>query len=257
MLFMLAISITYPQPTLEVEGSIKIGNNTDPNPKLGSMRWTGSDFEVWNGVIWASLTGNKEVGTMQDIDGNTYQTIRIGNQEWMVENLRVTKYRNNTVIDQITNVTTWSGLTTGAWCYWDNSSSNNITYGKLYNWYAVTDGSGLCPTGWHVPSDGEWTTLTDYLGGMSIAGGKMKEEGTTHWSSPNAGATNESGFSGLPGGFRTSNGTFYNLGNIGYWWSSTESGANAWYRYLSYNDVNVNRSNLDERLGFSVRCLRN
>jgi len=244
------------QEKMEVEGAIIIKDSEDPSPAPGTIRWSGSDFEGWNGQRWVSLTGYAIPGSVTDIDGNTYQTSRIGNQEWMVENLRVTKYNDNTVIDQITSNTIWSGLTTGAWCWYDNDNSNDNPYGKLYNWYAVNTNK-LCPTDWHVPSDTEWTMLTDYLGGTSIAGGKMKETGTTHWISPNTGATNESGFTGLPGGRRNTNGGFLFIGNYGYWWSKSESSSSdAWYRYLDYLDGSVFRFNFDKRYGFSVRCVR-
>ncbi|MCB0685264.1 MAG: fibrobacter succinogenes major paralogous domain-containing protein [Saprospiraceae bacterium] len=245
------------QPVTEVEGAIKLGNFQDPNPELGTMRWTGSDFEIWNGVIWASLTGNKEVGTVKDVDGNSYKTIRMGSQVWMAENFRVTQYNDKTVIDQITNNTTWEGLSTGAWCWYTNDSNYDRPYGKLYNWYAVNTGK-LCPSGWHVPTDAEWTNLTDFLGGLDIAGGKMKEAGTTHWISPNTGATNESGFTGLPGGGRGTSGSFFDLGDFGLWWSSTESSSsNAWYRSVYYGNIDVGRLGDGKRLGFSVRCVKN
>lgn len=130
--------------------------------------------------------------------------------------------------------------------------------GKLYNWYAVTDPRGLAPEGWHVPSDAEWTTLTTFLGGEYVAGGKMKEAGTAHWLAPNGGATNSSGFTGLPGGYRNSYGTFYTIGNYGYWWSSTEPTTyDAWYRYLAYDGGDVGRGFGNVKpYGFSVRCLR-
>ncbi|MBK8505294.1 MAG: fibrobacter succinogenes major paralogous domain-containing protein [Saprospiraceae bacterium] len=164
------------QEQLEVEGAIIIMSSEASSPAPGTMRWTGSDFEGWNGQRWVSLTGYAIAGTVTDIDGNTYQTSRIGDQEWMVENLRVTKYNDNTAIDQITNNATWSGLSTAAWCWYDNDNSYEVPYGKLYNWYAVNS-TKLCPTGWHVPSDAEWTTMTDHLGGSSTAGGKMKRAG--------------------------------------------------------------------------------
>jgi uncharacterized protein (TIGR02145 family) len=134
-------------------------------------------------------------------------------------------------------------------------------YGKLYNWYAVTDSRGLCPTGWHVPSDGEWTTLTTFLGGESVAGGAMKSTATQPtpggWYAPNTGATNSSGFTGLPGGYRDSGGGFYNLGYNGYWWSSSVAGSgSAWYRILSFNVANADRYFNFHRVGFSVRCVR-
>ena len=217
------------QPVMEIEGSIRIGNNTDPNPELGTMRWSGSDFEVWNGLIWASLTGNMEVGTVTDIDNNVYKTIQIGNQVWMAENLRVTKLNDNTTMDEITNDATWSSATTPVWCYYDNDNSNNNPYGKLYNFYAVNS-EKLCPMGWHLPCNTEFTTLTDYLGGVSTAGGRMKATGTLqtstgYWDDPNTGATNQSGFTGLPGGQRSAppGPSFEDLGSFGTWWGCQES----------------------------------
>ncbi len=255
-----SFKISYGQEKLEIEGAITLKDSEDSTPEPGTIRWTGTDFEGWNGQRWVSLTGYTTVGNVTDIDGNTYQTTRIGNQEWMIENLRVSKYNDNTVIDQITNNTTWSVLSTGAWCWYDNNSGNEDPYGKLYNWYTVATNK-LCPTGWHVPSDTEWTTLTDYLGGIGRAGGKMKttgtiQAGTGYWQDPNTGATNESGFTGLPGGIRSIDGSFFNLGHLGNWWSSTESSINAAYRYLYYLDDNVVRVTNDKRLGFSVRCVR-
>jgi uncharacterized protein (TIGR02145 family) len=180
--------------------------------------------------------------------------------------LDVTTYRDGTPIPQVTDPTAWAGLTTGAWCYYNNTTANGITYGKLYNWYAVagihdTDPSTpnkiLAPQGWHVPSDAEWTTLTDFLGGVQVAGGKMKSTGTSLWSSPNTAATNESGFSGLPGGYRYGGGTFYGVGDYGIWWSSSEyDTAGAWFRALFYNDGVAGRDNNYKYFGFSVRCLR-
>jgi Fibrobacter succinogenes major domain (Fib_succ_major). len=148
-------------------------------------------------------------------------------------------------------------LTTGAWVHYDNDSQYENPYGKLYNWYTVDDPRNVCPTGWHVPTDAEYTLLTDYLGGGSVAGGKMKSTGTQYWLSPNSGATNESGFSGLPGGYRLYYGTFGTIGESGYWWSSTEvDTSNAWYRNLDYYYGYVYRVNYLKKNGFSVRCLR-
>ncbi|MBA7544886.1 hypothetical protein ES705_37247 [subsurface metagenome] len=161
--------------------------------------------------------------TVTDYEGNVYQTITIGSQEWMCENLKLTKYADGTAIPLVTNSTEWGNLTTPGY-YWYNNDEPTYanTYGALYNWYTVEKGN-LCPTGWHVPTDAEWTTLTDYLGGASVAGGKLKETGTAHWSYPNTGATNESGFTALPGGGRSLNGTFGYVGSSGGWWSSTGS----------------------------------
>lgn len=203
-----------------------------------------------------TLEGNITYGSITDIDGNTYKTVTIGTQTWMAENLKVTKYNDGIAIPNVTDDTAWGELTTGALCDYDNTPSNSETYGKLYNWHAVNTGK-LCPTGWHVPSDAEWTELTDYLGGTSVAGGKLKETGTTHWASPNTGATNETGFTALPGGRRIYYVSFINIGYFGLWWSATESSAtNAWYRAMYSDYSNVGRNDYSKELGCSVRCLR-
>jgi uncharacterized protein (TIGR02145 family) len=195
--------------------------------------------------------------TVTDIDGNVYQTVTIGSQVWMAENLKTTKYRNGSAIPNVTDDTAWSNLTTGAYCDYENTLSNSTTYGKLYNWYAVTDSRNIAPTGWHLPTDDEWTTLTTYLGGESVAGGKLKEIGTTQWASPNTGATNESGFTALPGGYRSGNGTFLSIGGAGYWWSSTEYNTGyAWVRGMHYDDSYLLRSNGNKTCAFSIRCIR-
>ena len=181
----------------------------------------------------------------------------------MLKNLDVSTYRNGDLIPKVTDPTAWSALTTGAWCWYNNDSATNAsTYGKLYNWYAVNDPRGLAPTGWHVPIDAEWTTLITCLGGDAVAGSAMKETGTTHWTSPNTGATNSSGFTGLPGGGRNFNSTFSNVGNSGIWWSSTGINTTyAWYSFLYYFNgsiirTNYNMTNYNKQDGFSVRCLR-
>ncbi len=182
----------------------------------------------------------------------------IGTQTWTCQNLDVTTYRNGDPIPEVTDPTAWNNLTTGAWCYYNNDSSNNAVYGKLYNWYAVNDPRGLAPTGYHIPTDSEWTVLTDYLGGLSVAGGKMKEVGTTHWSSPNNGATNSSCFTGLPGGYRDYDGTFYYFGISGYWLSSTDLSlaSGPWYRGIGNLDVEAIRSYSLYNSGMSVRLIK-
>jgi uncharacterized protein (TIGR02145 family) len=175
----------------------------------------------------------------------------------MSKNLDVAFYRNGDPIPQVTDATAWAALTTGAWCYYNNDPTQGNKYGKLYNWYAVNDPRGLAPQGWHVPSDAEWTTLVTTLGGSSVAGGKMKEAGTLNWTTPNTSATNESGFAGLPGGYRSFNGSFNFVGSDGSWWSATEYfSTEAWYRYLYYNDGSLNMNIFNKKYGFSVRCLR-
>jgi uncharacterized protein (TIGR02145 family) len=207
-------------------------------------------------------------GEVTDIDGNLYQIVTIGTQVWMAENLKVTHYSNGDDIPNVTDGITWIGLTTGAYCEYDNDINNVATYGRLYNWYAIADSRNIAPMGWHIPSDAEWKQLEMYLG-MSQAqadttgwrgtteGGKIKEIGTTHWFSPNAGATNESGFSGLPGGYSLDDGTYWAIGWSAYFWLSTGYGSNtAWYRYLHNDRSVVYRSDRGKRCGFSVRCVR-
>jgi uncharacterized protein (TIGR02145 family) len=196
-------------------------------------------------------------GTMTDQDGNVYKTITIGTQTWMVENLKTTKCNDGTAIPNVTDGTAWPVLTTPAYCWYNNdTATNKVTYGALYNWYVVNT-SKLCPTGWHVPTDAEWSTLTTYLGGGSVAGGKLKETGTTHWNYPNNGADNSSGFTALPGGIRNGNGTFDLIGYYGSWWSSSEvNKTRAWHRYVGYTDRFVSRTVNDSCEGLSVRCLR-
>jgi uncharacterized protein (TIGR02145 family) len=195
--------------------------------------------------------------TVKDIDGNAYHTVDLGTQVWMVENLKVTHYNNGENIPNITDGEAWSNLTTGASCSYDNKVANSKVYGTIYNWFAIIDNRNVCPSGWHVPTDAEWTVLTNYLGGESIAGAKLKEKGTTHWKRPNTGATNESGFSALPGGFRNYDGIFYDRGYYGFWWSATKGKTGvAWGRgmYYFYGDVNRDYNEMTD--GFSVRCLR-
>jgi uncharacterized protein (TIGR02145 family) len=195
--------------------------------------------------------------TITDIDGNTYATVSIGNQCWMSENLKTSRYRNGGLIPNVTtDDTAWGNLTTGAWSYYNNDVSNNAIYGKLYNWY-TTLGDTLCPTGWGVPTDAEWTTLTTYLGGEDVAGGKMKTIGTAYWESPNTGAINSSGFSALPGGYRYYQFSFVSIRNHAFFWSATEDASSiAWGRYLNFNDSYVFSLNFSKSVGASVRCLR-
>jgi len=200
-------------------------------------------------------------GTVSDIDGNIYHTVTIGTQVWMVENLKVTHYRNGDAIPNVTNGITWGDLTTGAYCDYDNTSGNSAIYGRLYNFYAVADSRNISPTGWHVPSNPEYQILIDYLGGSTVAGGKMKESGTTHWLEPNTDASNQSGFTGLPGGFRYRGGedNYSWIGSYGYWWSSSEADATgAWHRYLRYNSEEINLYDYcyHKAYGFSVRCIK-
>ncbi len=196
-------------------------------------------------------------------------SVQIGDQVWMAENLRVTYYRNAKPIPTGHSISEWLNLTTAAYTAYDNDENNAATYGYLYNWYAVNDNRNIAPQGWHVPTDDEWKQLEMYLG-MSQSevdregldrgtdeGGKLKEAGTAHWHSPNTGATNESGFTALPGGFREDEGTYSNTGYSGYFWSSTESSSDhAWGRMLSYISSDVSRHGNTENRGLSVRCIK-
>jgi uncharacterized protein (TIGR02145 family) len=190
-----------------------------------------------------------------DIDGNFYPSIIINGQEWMQKNLEVKRYSNgDSILSELDNAQ-WNSTTIGAYAVYNNNLVNNATYGKLYKWYAVVDNRGLCPSGWHVPSDAEWTILENSLGGRNFAGGKMKS--ITLWSSPNVGATNESGFTGYPAGYRDVIGSYFSGGFMSFWWSTSESGSNfAWYRRLFNDFSNVNRDVYYKRSGFSVRCLK-
>jgi uncharacterized protein (TIGR02145 family) len=190
-----------------------------------------------------------------DIDGNSYLPVTICGKTWTKSNLNVTHYRNGDEIPQVTDPTQWANLTTGAWCYYNNDSSNGAIYGKLYNWYAVNDPRGLAPQGWHVSTDTDWTTLTNCLGGESVAGGKMKS--IVYWLNPNVGATNSSLFSGYPGGYRSFFGVFSDLLIGGNWWCSTEANATeGWLRKLNYDNANATRIGATKSLGFSVRLVK-
>jgi uncharacterized protein (TIGR02145 family) len=195
----------------------------------------------------------------KDIDGNIYHSAKIGTQVWMAENLRTTKYNDGTPIPNITDNNTWKALKSGAYADFENNPANSSIYGKLYNYYTVVDARKLCPSGWHVPSYAEWTTLITYLGGEMVAGAKLKETGTSHWESPNDAADNSAGFTALPGGFRDDNGMFWDLEIYGNWWTSTENDtSNAYLRFIycfgNYVSTLTSRS---KTYGCSVRCLQN
>jgi uncharacterized protein (TIGR02145 family) len=216
-----------------------------------------------------SQGGSDSTGTVTDIDGNAYQTLKIGNQWWMTENLKVTHYRNGDPIPHVTDYGEWENFSEGAYCNYDNNLDNVQTYGRLYNWLAVDDNRGLAPEGWRVASDDDWKQLEIFLG-MSQAeadsfglrgtneGGKLKQTGTTYWEFPNTGATNESGFTALPAGNRYYGGSFLNMSIYTFFWCSTESNSmeSAWHRYLSYDNSKVDRGTHYKLYGFSVRCVR-
>jgi len=209
-----------------------------------------------NEVSFTTLTAS--LYPVIDIDGNVYDTVHIGTQIWLKQNLKTTHYRNGDPIPNVTDGMEWRNLTTGAYCNYNNDANNSTTYGRLYNGYAVSDSRNIAPAGWHVATDAEWTTLITYLGGVGVAGGKLKEAGYTHWQSPNEGATNETGFTALPGGARSYDGSSaFPIGSFGLWWSATEDGTiAAWYRRMCYNYSDVEGGNFIKRYGFSVRCVK-
>jgi uncharacterized protein (TIGR02145 family) len=210
--------------------------------------------------------------TVTDVDGNLYKTVAIGSRVWMAENLRTTRYRNGDAIGTTGPVTLdirSESAPKYQWAY-AGDENNAAAYGRLYTWYAVTDDRGICPTGWHVPGDDEWSILVAYLGGPDVAVGKLKEIGTTHWNGPNSNATNESGFTGIPGGSRLPKGEFVNIGEMVHYWTSSEVACGsgfggaaqqgtqcAWRRLLLNLDTNPrHRGWADKKIGWSVRCIR-
>ena len=195
---------------------------------------------------------------VNDADGNSYDVVKIGDQVWTAENLKTTRFNDGTVIPQVTGNTDWVNMATPAYSWYNNDIGNKSVYGALYNWYTVKTGK-LCPTGWHVPTDAEWTILETYLGGSAVAGGKMKETGTTHWVDPNTDATNESGFTALPGSWRDGiTGIFPSLGAFGMWWTSQETTPDRpyWREIYSVSGTIYPKSSGDPRFGLSIRCLK-
>ena len=233
-----------PSHIYNTEGSYSV--SLTANNTYGSDTETKTDY-----ITVDTVSTTNETGTFIDNrDGKTYKWVKIGNQVWMAENLAFTDSGQ-----QITDNTAWENNTSyNGWCYYDNNSSNGTIYGVLYQWEVAKT---ACPNGWHLPTDDEWTTLINYLGGTDIAGGKMKETGTTHWVSPNTGADNSSGFSALPSGLCYSDGTFNHLYNASFYWSNTEIYSNNVYSYyLYYENTKATRYNYDKSYGFSVRCIR-
>ncbi|HEX5152596.1 MAG TPA: fibrobacter succinogenes major paralogous domain-containing protein [Parafilimonas sp.] len=203
-----------------------------------------------NNSIQSSTVDNENSMRQNDI-----ASVIIGAQVWMKNNLNVSRYRNGDKIPQVKDAAKWATLTTGAWCWYNNDSATGAVYGKLYNWYAVHDPRGLAPAGWHIPSDSEWHAAGNFLG--NTAGGKLKETGTAHWFNPNVDATNSSGFTGLPGGYRSASGQFCYIKYLGLWWTSTEYNiSGAWYRRMLCYSAFLDWWRFPKQMGFSVRCIR-
>jgi len=228
-----------------------------------NLRFTGYSG-TYSAIVNDVPTGSKTItfafgntATVTDIDGNIYDTVHIGTQVWLQQNLKVTKYNNGNLIPNITDDMEWYNSTTGGYCNYNNDVNNGNIYGKMYNYHVIEDARKICPNGWHVPSDAEWTTLTNYLGGSSEAGGKLKETGTIHWNSPNTGATNESGFTALPGGMRFVHGEYNVIGLTSYFWSSTTSSSTEYYHILLNNtSPSIMRISSYNEIGRYIRCLK-
>jgi uncharacterized protein (TIGR02145 family) len=227
------------------------------------------------GTSYGSIFSFTTLDGVVDLAGNIYHVVTIGTQTWMVENLKTTKYNDGTTIPNVTDATSWAAQSTGAYSEYNNTPNNGTTYGKLYNYYAIVNAHKLCPTGWHVPTDAEWTTLENYLIDNSFNYDGTNTENkyakalasATGWTSDNSIGTvgnidyptnrNATGFTALPGGYRYVDGTFFDIGNVGFWWSSSEYDANnAWERDLFYFNSDVKRENYLKSYGFSVRCVR-
>jgi len=220
--------------------------------------------ELAGSPITVKANANK---VLTDVDGNTYKTVKIGNQTWMAENLKTTKYADRTPITKVEGNTEWGNLnnnnTDKAYCYPDNN--DNTDYGALYTYAAATNGivyttvdvQGVCPDGWHLPNDAEWEELNNYLG-VDVAGGKLKEIGTSHWESPNTGATNSTNFTALPAGYRKPDGEFSDIGRIAFWWTSSEETGWSDYGqtwYINYSSEGMMDKNDEKSEGKSVRCI--
>ena len=259
--------------TLEITGGGE-GNNTSMLEVLyiPNIDYYGNDSFTYNAIhneyvseeatITLIINPVNDSSTVTDIDGNVYETVQIGDQLWMAENLKVTHYNNGDPVTYITSEEHWGSMDEGQYAVYDDEPTNANIYGNIYNWAVIGDIRGICPVGWHVPSDDEYTVLTDFLGGESVAGGKMKEAGLEHWNyysdQISLEATNESGFTGLPAGHRNTNsGDYIYMGFYGYFWSSTENGSDlAWRRYLFHYSSGVARDTFGKPNGFSIRCLR-
>ena len=237
------------------EGFASAMTGLSPNTTYYVRAYATNDVGTGYGDIKSFKT--LQANTVTDIDGNVYNTIVIGTQTWMIENLKVTKYRNGDAIPNVMDSTAWISLNTGAYCNYNNDINIPVTYGRLYNWFAINDSRNITPAGWHVATAAEWVTLVSYLGGKEAAGGKMKEAGLSHWISPNMDANNSSGFTALPAGYRYSDGKFLHLGNNAHFWSATAKDlSTAWARRLGTDHEDCDLDSLYKVNALSVRCLK-
>jgi len=254
LLLLLLPLVSHSQVRVDLEGGLLIQDSGDPNPAPGTIRWTGTDLEGWNGIIWVSLTDDI-LGSVTDIDGNIYKTLKLGNHIWMVENLSTTRLNDGIVMGDNTSNAGWEGATFPSRCRYNNSDTNIIPYGYLYNGFAAED-DRLCPDGWHVSTVADWEDLLSFWNGASVAAGPLKESGTTHWAVPNTGATNESGFTALPGGNRKPDGTYVNLTQYGNYWA-IDLGLPLKDYNFEYNTVDVTQLTITpKQWGLSVRCVK-
>ncbi|OYZ31776.1 MAG: hypothetical protein B7X86_07595 [Sphingobacteriales bacterium 17-39-43] len=207
--------------------------------------------------LFSAYTKRQNKSIVTDYDGNVYNTIKIGKQIWMVENLKVTHYRNGDQIKHITDSEEWRFDTLGAYSDYNNNASMSATYGRLYNKRVVSDKRNVCPKGWRIPTKDDWKILEDYLGGRFVAGGKLKEKGTGHWEDPNALADNSSGFTALPAGFRFVTGKFSDIGFSAYLWSSGATiHGQGFFRLHSFTGMSFNNPDYHEASGYSIRCIK-
>ncbi len=264
---------THPMPTLQDN---KTADGSGPGTFSSQLTGLHSDKAYYLRAYATTATGTRYGNSthfstlLTDSDGNVYQTVTIGIQIWMVENLKVTQLTDGTPLQLVTEDNEWGFAPAGYSWYENNENQFKKDYGALYNWYAVNTGK-LCPIGWHVPTDREWTALTNFLGGDSRAGGRLKETGNLHWYRPNGAASNETGFYALPGGARGFDGSFFGMGEGGAWWTSTDASyfesdfaglsmqvnaGRAWARFMDLYTGNVYRENHPEMNGYSVRCVK-
>ena len=243
---------------------------------LFSCKKEGKKYNTHNQIVKTEITDKKNnainfsssiksIGQfgngVTDIEGNVYKTVIIENQEWMAENLKVTKYNDGTKINIEPNSNNWSTNNQPTYCFFNNDSTYNSKYGNLYNWYVIKDevniNKNVCPIGWHVPSEIDWNILINYLGGEKIAGGKLKEIQITSWNQTNENTTNSSLFTALPSGYRNNGGNFGSIGNYGYWWTSTElNSIDAYYKGMYSNSESISTNNSNKKLGLSIRCIK-
>jgi uncharacterized protein (TIGR02145 family) len=245
--------------------SVQIENIDNPAEGLVVYDLSLKTLVLYNGSNWIKLAGSLAYSVVN--------AVTIGTQQWKTQNLDVAVYADGTAIPEVTDLAAWGNLTTGAWCWYNNDAAKGAIYGKLYNWYAAvgiwntasltdaTQRKNICPVGWHVPSNAEWITLANSLGGFEVAGGKLKSTGITLWANPNEGATNESGFTALPGGRRTNTSgnsyVFEAVGGLGYWWGTNESNEFGLNSNILYFLESFNTSFYNKKEGLSVRCIKN